>query len=81
MDKIEGLIISHVQNEACSYQFEYCKRPTYVVLGPWMVSVLKESMKNLLHYTNGTDKEVHTLCGLIIIESVKVKDLSEIEVY
>lgn len=81
MDKIEGLIINYVQEEACVYQFEYCKRPNYVVLGPWMVSVLKESMRNLLHYTNGVDKEAHTLCGLIIIESVKVKDLSDIEVY
>lgn len=81
MDKIEGIIINYVQNEMYMFEMQYHKKPSYVVLAPWMVSVLKESMKNLLHYTNGTDKEAHTLYRLIIIESIKVKDLSDIEVY
>ena len=59
----------------------YKRKPNYVILAPWMISILKESMKNLLDYTNGVDEEAHTLYGLIIIESIKVEDLNDIEVY
>ena len=79
--KIDDIIIDKVNHEITMFNIIYKRKPNYVILAPWMISILKESMKNLLDYTNGVDEEAHTLYGLIIIESIKVEDLNDIEVY
>lgn len=81
MNKIDGIIIKHVQNEIMWYQCKFCRQPQYVVLAPWMVSLLEESAKALSIYTHKGLEQAHTLCGLLIIESPRVEDFSEIEVY
>lgn len=80
MDKIEGIIINTVQNEMYMFEMQYHKKPSYVVLAPWMVSIFKESL-NQTRYTHIQGGDIDTLCGLIVIESLKIEDLSEIEVY
>lgn len=80
MDKIEGIIINTVQNEIYMFEMRYYKKPSYVVLAPWMVSIFKESL-NHAKYACIQGKDINTLCGLIVIESPKIEDLSEIEVY
>lgn len=80
MDKIEGIIINTVQNEIYMFERQYYKKPSYVVLAPWMVSIFKES-PNQTRYVHIQGGDIDTLCGLMVIESPKIEDLSEIEVY
>lgn len=80
MDKIEGIIINTVQNEIYMFERQYYKKPSYVVLAPWMVSIFKESL-NQSKYAHIQSGDINTLCGLMVIKSPKIEDLCEIEVY
>ena len=80
--KIDRIIINRVENEILSFEIMYHEKPNYVVLAPWMVSILKESGDTLSIYTvRKLHDDIDRLCGLIVLESVKVLDLEEIEVY
>ena len=80
--KIDRIIINRVENEMLSFEIMYHKKPNYVVLAPWMVSILKESADTLSIYTvRKLHDNIDRLYGLIVLESVKVLDLDEIEVY
>lgn len=80
MDKIERIIINTIQNEMYMFEMQYHKKPSYVVLAPWMVSIFKESL-NQSRYARIQGEDTDALCGLMVIESPKIEDLSEIEVY
>lgn len=80
MDKIEGIIINIVQNEMYMFETQYHKKPSYVTLAPWMVSIFRESL-NQTRYAHIQGGDIDTLCGLIVIESPKVEDLTDVEVY
>jgi hypothetical protein len=64
-----------------SYYMEYHKEPSYVILAPWMISLLREEANKLETFTHVQGGDIDTLFGIIVIETPKVKEYNDIEVY
>jgi hypothetical protein len=64
-----------------SYYMEYLKEPSYIILAPWMISILSEEAKWTNHFQHVQGGDIDTVFGIIIIETPKVKEFNDIEVY
>ena len=64
-----------------SYYMEYLNEPSYIILAPWMISILSEEVKGSNHFQHIQGGDIDTVFGMIIIETPKVKEFNDIEVY